>query len=234
MTETDLPGDRCQACGHLRFIHDDVLWPDLIAAWQLAPPEVAYVNVQQGTRCERCGVNVRSQALARALLQAVGGSGTLESCIGPGGPLDRRLLEINEAGTLNPWLSRLPQHVLARYPGCDITQLPYPDGAFDLVVHSDTLEHVDDPLKGLRECRRVLGPGGACVFTVPVIIGRMTRHRRGLPPSYHGHADCREPDFLVHTEFGADVWAMAFAAGFDRCELVPFRFPAGLSIIAWR
>ena len=229
-----MPDDRCQVCGHTTFVHDDVLWPDLIEAWQLSPAEVAYVNAQQGTRCERCGSNVRSQALARALVQAVSGRGTLEECVRPDGPLNLRLLEINEAGTLTPWLSRLPRHVLASYPSCDITQLPYPDETLDLVVHSDTLEHVPDPYKGLRECRRVLANGGACVFTVPVIVGRMTRDRRGLPPSFHGHAACREPDFMVHTEFGADVWTAVFEAGFARCELVPFRYPSGLAIIAWR
>jgi SAM-dependent methyltransferase len=234
MTETDVPDDRCHVCGHAGFVHADVLWPDLIEAWQLAPAEVAYVNIQQGTRCEHCGVNVRSQALARALVQASGGNGTLEQCVRPEGPLDRRILEINEAGNLTPWLSRLRQHVLASYPACDITALPYPATAFDLVVHSDTLEHVRDPHQGLRECRRVLAAGGACIFTVPVIVGRLTRSRAGLPPSFHGCPECREADFLVHTEFGADMWTAVFEAGFDRCDLVPFRYPAGLAIVAWR
>lgn len=234
MSRTDVSDDRCQVCGHDGFVHDDVLWPDLIHAWELSPAEAAYINVQQGTRCERCGANVRSQALARALVLAVGGGRTLEDCVRPAGPLDRRLLEINEAGTLTPWLSRLPRHVLASYPACDITRLPYPEGIFDLVVHSDTLEHVGDSQKALRECRRVLATGGACVFTVPVIVGRMTRDRSLLPASFHGHAECREPDFIVHTEFGADVWTAVFDAGFERCELVPFRYPSGLAIVAWR
>jgi SAM-dependent methyltransferase len=224
----------CQVCGHPTFIHDDVLWPDLIQAWELSPAEVAYVNIQQGTRCERCGANVRSQALARAVVQAIGGSGTLQSVAESSPGLECRILEINEAGALTPWLSRLPKHVLASYPECDITQLAYPSESFDLVVHSDTLEHVDDPGRALEECRRVLSQAGSCVFTVPIILGRMTRGRRGLPPSYHGHADCVEPDFMVHTEFGADVWTAVFDAGFDRCQLVTFRYPSGLALIAHR
>jgi len=223
----------CIVCGHDGFRHDDVLWPALVEAWGLSAVEAAYVNVQQGTRCERCGTNVRAQALARALLRAADARGTMESLAYAGSPLDRPLLEINEAGTLSPWLSRLPRRVLARYPDVDVTRLPYEDGRFDFVVHSDTLEHVPDLLAGLRECRRVLGSGGACVFTVPVIVGRMTRSREGLPPSYHGHPACREADFQVWTEFGADVWTWVFEAGFARCELVPFRYPAGIAIIAW-
>jgi SAM-dependent methyltransferase len=234
VTSPDLPDALCVICGHDRFVHDDVLWPDLVDAWSLSAAETAYVNVQQGTRCERCGGNVRSQALARALLAVSGSAGTLEDAARAGTALDRRVLEVNEAGTLTQWLARLPQHVLARYPDVDVTALPYPDGQFDLVVHSDTLEHVGDPHAALVECRRVLAASGACVFTVPVIVDRLTRSRRGLPPSYHGHAECRDPDFQVHTEFGADVWRAILEAGFLSCELVPFRYPAGLALIARR
>ncbi len=102
------------------------------------------------------------------------------------------------------------------------------------MVHSDTLEHVVDPDTALRECLRVLAPGGACLFTVPIITGRLTRSRAGLPPSYHGHADCREPDFMVRTEFGVDVWTAVFEAGFGRCQFVAFRYPSGLALIAHR
>lgn len=230
--EPAVQDDVCQICGHTTFVHDDVLWPELIHAWGLSPAETASVNIQQGTRCASCGANVRSQALARALVQVTSGAGTLATCVAAEAVRNLRLLEINEAGALTPWLSRLPHHTLARYPDCDITRLPFSGKAFDLVVHSDTLEHVNDPEHALRECRRVLVPGGSCVFTVPVIVGRLTRSREGLSPSYHGHADCREPDFMVHTEFGADVWALVLQTGFASCQIVPFRYPSGLALIA--
>ena len=76
MSEGPSSDGHCQICGHDRFVHDDVLWPDLVQAWQLDPTEAAYVDVQQGTRCERCGANVRSQALARALMHATSGAWT--------------------------------------------------------------------------------------------------------------------------------------------------------------
>jgi SAM-dependent methyltransferase len=228
------PDDICQICGHDCFVHEDVLWPDLVEAWQLNPMEVAYTNIQQGTRCERCGANVRSQALARALIEVTGGRGPLEDWVQQDAARGSRILEINEAGALTPWLSRLPGHVLGRYPECDMTRLPYQVGAFDLVVHSDTLEHVGDPGRALSECFRVLAPGGSSVFTVPVIMGRLTRSRRGLPASYHGSEDSHEPDLQVHTEFGADVWTAVFAAGFRSCQFVAFRYPSGLALVAQR
>jgi SAM-dependent methyltransferase len=234
MSQSALDEGHCQVCGQGRFVHDDVLWPDLVQAWQLSPAEVEYINVQQGTRCERCGANIRSQALARALIHATGGAGPLEHWLQQAAARKSRMLEINEAGTLSPWLARLARREIARFPECDMMRLPYPAGAFDLVVHSDTLEHVSDPALALRECRRVLAVGGYSVFTVPVIVGRLTRSRQELPASYHGSKDCREPDFLVHTEFGADVWTMVLAAGFRSCQFIPFRYPSGLAIIAER
>jgi SAM-dependent methyltransferase len=230
--ESAVQDEVCQVCGHATFVHDDVLWPELVEAWGLQPAEAAYINVQQGTRCERCGANVRSQALARALVHTIGGPGPLDRCVESPAARVLRVLEINEAGALTPWLSRLPRHTLARYPECDMTQLPYPSAAFDLIVHSDTLEHVGDPEQALRECLRVLGPGGTCVFTVPVVVGRLTRSRAGLAPSFHGHADCREMDLLVHTEFGADVWTVVLQTGFSSCQFLPFRYPSGLALIA--
>lgn len=224
----------CQICGHALFAHVDVLWPELVQAWNLTPAEAKYIDVQQGTHCARCGSNVRSQALAKACIAFVGENGTLDECVRRDALRTRNVLEVNEAGSLTPWLSQLPHHVLAKYPECDLTRLPYPDETFDLVVHSDTLEHVPDPPQALRECRRVLTPRGACIFTVPVIVGRVTRSRTGLPPSFHGSPTCREEDFLVHTEFGADVWAMVIEASFATCELVPFRYPSGIAIIARR
>lgn len=38
--------------------------------------------------------------------------------------------------------------------------MPYPNTSFDLVVHSDVLEHIENPIQALKESRRVLRPGG--------------------------------------------------------------------------
>jgi SAM-dependent methyltransferase len=222
----------CHVCGGRAFEHTPVLWPELVAAWQLSDSEAQYIDVQQGTHCRTCGSNVRSIALARALMRVRGFDGTLTTFVGDRAQQDLRFLEINEAGTLHPLLRLLPGHQLGSYPDVDMMNLPFAAGAFDMVVHSDTLEHVSDPLRGLDECRRVLDDAGALVFTVPVIVGRLSRSRAGLPASYHGHEDSRDPGMLVHTEFGADVWTFVTRAGFSRCELLPFQFPAGLAIVA--
>jgi len=43
-------------------------------------------------------------------------------------------------------------------------RLPYPDDAFDLVVSTTSFDHWADQLVGLRECARVLVPGGHLVL----------------------------------------------------------------------
>ena len=41
-----------------------------------------------------------------------------------------------------------------------IEELPFEDGAFDVVLCIQVLEHVDDPAHAVRELRRVCAPGG--------------------------------------------------------------------------
>jgi ubiquinone/menaquinone biosynthesis C-methylase UbiE len=43
-------------------------------------------------------------------------------------------------------------------------RLPFPDGAFDLVVSTTSFDHWVDQGAGLRECARVLAPGGSLVL----------------------------------------------------------------------
>ncbi len=144
------------------------------------------------------------------------------------------LLEINEAGSLTPFLSRLRRYTFVSYPEVDMHRLPFADQSFDLVTHSDTLEHVKDPVHALTECRRVLQPGGFLAYTVPAIVGRMSRDRVGLAPSYHGNSQDRANDMLVHTEFGADFWTYPLQAGFGLVSLVSLEFPASVALLCER
>lgn len=49
----------------------------------------------------------------------------------------------------------------------DAHHLPFVDASFDLVVISEVLEHVPDPLAVLLECARIVSTGGMVVVSVP-------------------------------------------------------------------
>jgi SAM-dependent methyltransferase len=225
-------GPDCLVCGGRRYRRVRVLWAELIAEWELLPTEADIIDRQQGVACEGCGCNLRSIALAGGICDAVAHRATLRDWIATSP--DTRLLEINPAGGLTGPLRSLPGAQAVAFPGVDMQALPHQDASFDLVVHSDTLEHVPDPARGLAECRRVLRPGGWLAMTVPTVPGRLTRSRRGMPPSYHGSPDRARPDHLVHTEFGADAWAMLADAGFERIGLRVFAWPCAVCWTARR
>lgn len=50
----------------------------------------------------------------------------------------------------------------------DVTDIPCPDGAFDLIYCGHVLEHVADDRKAMREFHRVLGDAGCAILTVPI------------------------------------------------------------------
>lgn len=67
----------------------------------------------------------------------------------------------------------------------------YLDGGFDAVTMSHVIEHVHDPLQLLRECRRILKPGGRLVVVTPNISSLGHRYFGaswlGLDPPRHLH-----------------------------------------------
>jgi SAM-dependent methyltransferase len=209
-----------------------VLWDELIDDWQLSPFEAGYINRQQGHCCAKCGNNMRSMALASAITHGFGFRGTMLEFSKTARAQEIRVLEINESGGLTPLLSKFPKHKLIRYPEHDMTNLSIPPDSFDLVLHSDTLEHVNDPVAGLAECRRVLVESGRCIFTVPIVIGRLSRSRAGLKSSFHGRREQANSDYIVHTEFGADVWKYAMEAGFANVRIHCLEYPSALAIVA--
>lgn len=59
-------------------------------------------------------------------------------------------------------LSGLSQRINAEVQ--NVHNLTYPDNSFDVVISSFSLHHWKDPVKGLRECARVLKKGGKLII----------------------------------------------------------------------
>ena len=68
----------------------------------------------------------------------------------------------------------------------DVSNLPFPDGCFDVVICSEVMEHVPEEKKAASEIARVVKPGGRLVVSVPrrlpeKICWRLSREYRDTP-----------------------------------------------------
>lgn len=223
---------KCFVCGGNEFSSKEILWEELIAEWELAPHEVLYINAQQGLVCNSCHSNLRSITLAKAILIAVNSGKTLSGYTRTFKARKLEVLEVNEAGSLHPILNKFANYTFAEYPKVDLHNLPYPSENFDLVLHSDTLEHVEKPLVALSQIFRVLKRGGMTIFTTPIIVERPTRSRNGMPNSFHGARGTTDMGMLVTMEYGSDFWRYLADTGFTDIRIISEMYPAGIAFIA--
>jgi len=85
-----------------------------------------------------------------------------------------------------------------------IGDLPLDDAAFDCVICSEVIEHLDDPVAALAELRRVLKPGRRAWVTAPFVW------------EFH-----EEPyDFYRYTRHG--LRSVLERAGFEKVDVTPF------------
>jgi ubiquinone/menaquinone biosynthesis C-methylase UbiE len=126
--------------------YDDELW-ELVPAGRRPPAAIARW--------------VASLAPARHALDLGCGDGAVSARIAA----DRLTLADVSASAL--------ERARARMPGAQLVELepdaplPFADSSFDLVVCTETLEHVRDLQLLLSEARRVLEPGGRLAVTTP-------------------------------------------------------------------
>jgi SAM-dependent methyltransferase len=69
----------------------------------------------------------------------------------------------------------------------DVQRLTYPAESFDLVTHTEVLEHVPHDGRAFRELLRILRPGGRTIFTVPMHGGEKTIERARLENGHIEH-----------------------------------------------
>lgn len=90
----------------------------------------------------------------------------------------------------------------------DLESAAFPEACFDAVVMNHVIEHVYDPVALLRECRRILRPGGRLVVVTPNVQswghGRFGQFWRGLEPPRHIHLFSRPSLLRCAQEAGYD------------------------------
>ncbi len=77
----------------------------------------------------------------------------------------------------------------------DLENQTFKDNTFDLVITSDVMEHIYEPDKAFKEIHRTLKPGGAHIFSVP-IINKHKKTQRWAKKDHDG-----EPIFLFEPEW---------------------------------
>jgi GT2 family glycosyltransferase/SAM-dependent methyltransferase len=220
------PGDRrgdrhgrCSVCGaDTRFVRNSWVLPRELA--KVAPAGFAD---RESQFCASCGSSLRVRLLADVLLEHYAGQArSIASLVEEERFRLLDIAELNSIGRMHPLLAPLPRLTYAEYPEQDIQDLTFADASFDLVLTSETLEHIPDFRRALTETRRVLRLGGRHVFTVPLDPRReRTRSRDAMAPMYHGRGGgpfalvTRRNDMLAYTDFGLDVPDLLREAGFE-------------------
>lgn len=113
----------------------------------------------------------------------------------------------------------------------DMTRLSFADTSLHGVLSFECLEHIPDYVAALRECRRVLRPGGTLLLTAPFVIDAPTTLTRArltadgvehlLPPEYHGDP-VNAGGVLCYYHFGWDLLDTLRDAGFCETRLVVY------------
>ena len=98
-------------------------------------------------------------------------------------------------------------------PHIDLEDQSFDDASFDLVITSDVMEHIYEPDKAFKEIYRTLKPGGAHIFSVPIINKHKPTQRwankgpDGAPeflfdPEWHGNpVDAQGSPVTMHWGF---------------------------------
>ncbi|MGH7195579.1 MAG: class I SAM-dependent methyltransferase [Candidatus Saccharimonadales bacterium] len=197
----------------------DYIYPidqSLQETWELNTSLTGIFNIREGSICRGCGVNARAQGLAKAIVRSKFGYGAanLQEWVRSANENKLKVCELNSCHNLHKTLSGLKNLTYSEYGTSseeDIENLSYAKNSFDIVLHSETLEHVSDPSQAMKECRRVINSDGVVLLTIPIIWNRKTRQRakieegrivKLLPASHHGY---KTDDYLVYFEYGQDI-----------------------------
>ncbi len=248
------PGDRggdrigdCSVCGrHGRLVFNSWILPADLKRDLGDARLVAAFAARESLFCRGCGANLRIRRIADVLLAHYAhGARTLVELLEEPRFRSLAIAEINSVGSIHPLLAVHPGLLYSEFrPGAglgievdgvrneDLCRLTYADASFDLVLTSDTLEHVPDLESALRETRRILARGGRHLFTVPVVPSRPSSVRRAtlaedgrvvhhVSPQHHARGSGpfrlvgRRADQLVFTDVGMDVADAMRAAGLE-------------------
>ena len=231
----------CEICGRFSpwLYRRRVIPPRLKELWGLSERQAIALARKESSDCAWCGGKLRARRLARTVLDVyptIPPSRSIRQWVQTPASRTLRVGEFNRIEGLHPFLAQLPRfettdfhpdakpgEVIHAVRSEDLTRLTFPDESFDLILTSETLEHIPDLRLALKEIRRVLVPGGRHIFTIPMIPGvQHTFPRARIGPDgqvEHLATSISHPGgdvgYPVFTEFGADIEGILQEAGFE-------------------
>jgi SAM-dependent methyltransferase len=199
-------------------------------------------------RCVGCSAGIVQLGIGWALRDDFGPLDECDACeLSSRGAVVTFLRRKARSAATSEYLPGVPLGTLRNGVRCeDVQQLTYAAASFDLITHTEVLEHVPDDARAFRELLRVLRPGGTMIFTVPMNGGERTVERAResggvieylLEPVHH--LDLLRPEgILAFRDYGRDIVERLGTAGFvDTRILAPSRrleWLGGLSVIMAR
>ena len=233
--------ERCTCCGAFAaMLHRrDVIPPRLVELWGISPRLAEAFACKESFNCSACGAKLRARRIARVILDLYPASEPIASVAEWARRPELASIRVAELNRIDGLHEAIAGHPGLAYSDFhpdvkigsyvdgvrseDLCSLTYADNSFDLILTSETLEHVPHLFDALAEIHRVLKGGGRHVFTVPVLPGvpatfaRSVRDPDGTvrhvaTPICHPGGDQGYPVFY---EFGADLPEILRGAGFD-------------------
>lgn len=209
MSHLAVKSGRCPFCGPTLFVR---------------------LNADSGVRCARCAAGVVQLSFGWVLRDEIADIGACDVCeLSSLGPVAMYLRRAAKSVATSEYFEDVPSGTERDGVRCeDVQRLSYRDASFDLVTHTEVLEHVPDEARALAELLRVLRPGGTMIFTVPMhsgpttvvrarMIGGKVEHL--LEPVYH--SDPLSADgVLAFRDYGSDIADRVREAGFVDARIV--------------
>lgn len=189
---------------------------------------------ETGVRCARCAASAVHLSIGWAVCAQAANLGALDVYeLSSRGPLVAHLARHARRLVLSEYFDGIAPGSVHRGLRCeDVQALSFADASFDLITHTEVLEHVPDDRRAFAELYRVLRPGGLMLFTVPYHPDwPQTLERARLtsdgdieylrPPAYHDDLLRGQGRVLAWRDYGADLADRLSAAGFEAGVLPP-------------
>lgn len=218
--------------------------------WGLSADEARKLRIKESMICPWCGSKTRGRRLSAALLRILPTDArSVREYANFAGAGSKQILILNMVDGLSESLAGVEGVVQSEFidgasPGEivgglrheDAQRLTFDDQSFDVVISSETLEHIPNLDQALGEIGRVLKTGGVHLFTIPLKPGTGRTEKR-LQITEHGSmVDLIKPrlhhpggswGWPVVTEFGDDLpeyladrgWAVEIEMGDDRAMI---------------